>query len=350
MRNRYWRMRCYAPYFDSRLSWYPHAWVYKDLYGIPTDSSLVGEQPQWVLRDASGRPLYVRYDCNGTRCSQYAADVGDPEFRAHWIDQARALLARGYVGLFVDDVNMLISRVSDGAGRAVAPRDPRTGGPMSEPDWQRYVAEFVEQIRAAFPEAEIVHNALWFAGHDGEFVRRALEAADLQELERGVNDDGIIGGGGTYGFDTLLAHIDWLHQRGKGVVFDADARSANARRYALAVYLLVGSGRDGIGNDVGGRPDDWWPAYDITLGAPLGDRYRWHDVLRRDFEGGMVLVNEPEAPPVRVDLPRAYVDIDGARTTAIALGPADGAVLRNERAGAPLPPRVPPGQTFDPGR
>src|SRR5882724_2946634 len=89
MRRHYWRMRCYAPYFDTRLGWFPRAWVYKNLYGVPVDAPLVRE--------------------------------------------------------------------SDGAGRAVPPRDTRTGAAMAEPDWQRYVAEFTEQIRAAFPGREIVH-------------------------------------------------------------------------------------------------------------------------------------------------------------------------------------------------
>ena len=31
MRAHYWRMLTYAPYFDSRVAWFPDAWVYKDL-------------------------------------------------------------------------------------------------------------------------------------------------------------------------------------------------------------------------------------------------------------------------------------------------------------------------------
>ena len=46
------------------------------------------------------------------------------------------------------------------------PIDPRTGQAMTEADWRRYMAEFTEQIRAALPGKEIVHNAIWFAGHD----------------------------------------------------------------------------------------------------------------------------------------------------------------------------------------
>ena len=34
MRSKYWRMRAYAPYFDSRTPWFGGAWAYKDAMAI----------------------------------------------------------------------------------------------------------------------------------------------------------------------------------------------------------------------------------------------------------------------------------------------------------------------------
>src|SRR5262249_10289784 len=34
IRDHYWRLVAYAPYFDTRVVWSPGAWVYKDLYAI----------------------------------------------------------------------------------------------------------------------------------------------------------------------------------------------------------------------------------------------------------------------------------------------------------------------------
>src|ERR1043165_4930692 len=34
MNDKYWRMRAYSPYFDSRTSWYSRAWSYKDAMAI----------------------------------------------------------------------------------------------------------------------------------------------------------------------------------------------------------------------------------------------------------------------------------------------------------------------------
>jgi hypothetical protein len=339
MRSHYWRLRAYAPYFDSRLAWYADAWAYQDLYAIYRESEVAAQHPEWILRDAGGNKLYIPFGCSGGVCPQYAADFGNAEFRAWWIENAGTKLAQGYRGLFVDDVNMDL-RVGNGAGSFVAPRDPRTGAAMTEAAWRRYMAEFTEQIRAAFPGKEIVHNAIWYAGcgsapdscWSDPFIRRQLLAADYIELERGVNDLGIKGGGGRWGFETFLTRIDWLHGQGKGVIFDSNATDAEAREYGLASYLLVSNGNDAFGNEQGGTPEDWWNGYEVELGAPKGPRRPASGLLRRDFERGYVLVNQPGGDRRRVDLepgstgpagaPRSVVELDGGEGAIIVTGPA----------------------------
>jgi Hypothetical glycosyl hydrolase family 15 len=333
MNAKYWRMRAYAPYFDSRLSWFSDAWAYHDLYAIYVGQDLAREHPEWILKDSQGRRLYIPWGCSGGSCPQYAGDVGNPEFRAYWIAEAVATMAKGYRGLFVDDVNMEF-RVGNGQGDEVAPRDPRTGRTMTESDWRRYVAEFTEQIRAALPGKEIVHNAIWFSGHQDPYVRRELDAADYIELERGVNDGGIRGGVGRFGFETFMARVDYLHSRGKGVIFDSYVEGDAEREYGLASYFLVSSGRDGIGNDPGGTPGDWWRGYDVSLGAPRGPRYRWNGVFRRDFERGFALVNQPDEPTRRLDLGGRKSGPLGQARESVTLGPAEGAVLLGSPAAA----------------
>jgi hypothetical protein len=330
LRTRFWRMVTFAPYFNSRLSWFPDAWAYSDLYAIYAGSRLADSHPEWILRDAAGRRLYIPWGCSNGTCPQYAGDLGNPALRRYWIREARSTLAKGYRGLFIDDVNLL-RRVGDGEGREVAPVDPRTGQLMSTSTWRRYVAEFTEQIRESFPRAELVHNALWFAGHRDRFVRRQLAAADIINLERGVNDPGLRGGGGRYGFETLLSYIDQLQARGAGVILQDNVTALRRRRYALASYFLINSGRDAISNHSGSRPGQWWRGYSVSLGAPRGPRYRWRQVLRRDFQRGFVLVNPPDAPTVSLRLHRRPVDLAGRPRGAVTLGPAAGIVLRRSR-------------------
>jgi hypothetical protein len=346
MREHYARMLVFSPYFDARLSWHPNGWVYKDLYAIYVGSAVAAAHPEWILRDDRGRELYIPFDCSGGACPQFAGDVGNPAFRADWIDTAAATMAEGYVGLFVDDVNMLISRVSDGHANPVAPRDPRTGTTMTETDWRRYMAEFAEQIRAAFPAKEIVHNALWFVPTSDEYVQRQLEAADVITLERGFNDAGIANGRGTYGFETLLGVIDWLHERGRGVWLDSKVTSNTEREYGLAAYLLTTTGRDYIGNTPGAEWDDWWRGYDVDLGEPMGPRAH-AVVFQREFQDGRVLVNQPGFHPVTVHLGGRFLRVNGTPVISVTLGPGQGAVLR--RADPPATP-APPTCPVDGGR
>ncbi len=335
MREHYFRMVTYASYFGPRLVWYPNALVYKNAYAIYPGSELPVERPDWVLRDAEGNRLYIPYGCSGGTCPQYAADFGNSDFRRHWIEELRGTLAEGYLGVMVDDVNMLW-RVGDGNGDSVRPIDPRTGREMTLPDWRRYLAEFMEEIRAALPDTEIVHNAIWYAGPDDPFVQRQTRAADYIALERGATDTGIRGGGGRYGYETFLAFIDRVHAMGGSVVLaDDDSDTDTEWIYELATYLLVKSRDDMLTAD-GDRsrmnPDNFWDGYLIELGAPLGHRYKVGGLFRRDYECGLAVLNQPDQPTrtFTVDEPHLFVGGGGAPVSSVTLAEYRGAVLVRE--------------------
>jgi hypothetical protein len=326
MRDHFFRQKTYAPYFDERTGWYPNAWAYKDLYAIYRDSELERARSDWILRDGGGRKLFIPWGCEAGSCPQYAGDITNPAFRAHWIEEARRTLSHGYRGLFIDDVNLEF-RVSDGSGTERAPIDPGTGQPMTHGAWRHYVADFVEEIRRALPGVEIAHNPIWFAGHSDPDTARALLAADYIALERGVSDEGLTRGGGRFGFETLLDHVDWLHQNGKAVVWDAYTGTREGAEYNLATYFLTGDGRDGLRTDYRALPSDWWSGYEVFLGAPVGGRTRWNGLWRRDFARGYVLVNEPGAPTRTVHNPPEATDPEGVARPTVTLPAASGAVV-----------------------
>ena len=329
MRSHYARMQTYSPYFDSRLSWYPDAWVYQDSYAIRPDWPVFREHPEWVLRDARGRLLYIDWGCSGGSCPQYAADVGNPAFRAWWIARARDLVRIGYRGIFVDDVN-LDWRFSNGVGTADAV-DPRTGRAMTLEGWRGYFALFMEELRAALPAAEIAHNSIWYAGSpDDPLIRRQVDAADFINLERGASDPGLVGGGGRWGFETFLAFIDEVHRRGRAVVLMDFGTTLVQREYGLAAWFLISSGRDLMSSDqlAWTAPGHWWRGYALDLGRALGNRYAWKNLLRRDFECGIVLLNQPQAAGRRVDLGRTYLRMDGSAVRELSLPAATAAILQ----------------------
>ena len=284
MRAHYWRMRTYAPYFDSRLSWSSKAWVYQSAYGILPGSSVDTQHPEWILRDAAGNKLYIPDGCSSGKCTQYAGDIGNPAYRQWWIDQSRAKLAMGYAGIYVDDVN-LYRKVSNGLGQAVAPIDPRTGAVLTEPTWQRYLGDHMQGVRAAFPTAEIVHNAIWYAGdtHRRPAARPPRRQPDQPRARRQRRR--------RHGRDRQveLAVAAGLRRPSPG---RGPRGRLRRRRRPRPPAASTGSPRTSwsrravtaLGNNQGGTPTDWWTGYDVDLGTPLAGRYLWNGLIRRDFD------------------------------------------------------------------
>jgi Hypothetical glycosyl hydrolase family 15 len=330
MNHDFWRAEVFSPYFDNKTSWYPHGWMYKDLYALYTGSGYAKEHENWILRNASGAPMFIPWGCSNGSCPQYAADIGNPEYRHAWIAEVKASAERGYAGLWIDDVNLEF-RVGNGNGEEEAPIDPRTGRPMSETAWQEYVDVFLEEIRQAMPSLELLENSIWFAGGPERWknplVQRQIATADYINLERGVNDEGLTGGTGAWSLKTFLSFVDYVHSAGKGVILDGASNTPTGREYSLAAYYLISTGNDGLGNGAM-TPENWWPAYNEDLGTPAGPRHEWEGLLRRDYTDGIALVNEPDAPTRTVTLPAPMYDTEGAVVTSVTLGAADGAVLR----------------------
>jgi hypothetical protein len=332
LRRHFWRTVVFSPHFDDKTRWYPNGWVYDDAYQIYPGSTLALQHPDWILRDAAGSPLFIPYACANGTCAAYAADISNPAFRQHWISYAKIELGRGYRGVFVDDVNMEF-RVSNGHEQKIAPIDSATHGPMTYDAWRSYMAGFMEEIRAALPHVEIVHNALWFADSPTRtadpYIRREIQAAEYINLERGVNDPALTGGSGPRSLTSFLKYIDDVHALGKGVVLDGNATDRRGQEYALASYFLISNGHDAVSAH-GMTPSHWWSGLDVNLGEALGPRERWGGVLRRDFTRGTSLVNEPGSLNRLIRLPSPMRNMDGQIVESVLLGPASGVVLRRQ--------------------
>jgi Hypothetical glycosyl hydrolase family 15 len=335
LRAHMWRMIVWSPFFDNKTSWYPGGWMYDDAYAIYTGSQLAAQHPEWILRDASGNKLYIPFNCSGGTCPQYAGDISNPAFRRYWIEQARAQFAHGYRGLFVDDVN-LEERVGNAAEAQVTPVG--AAGAIAPAAWRAYMAEFMAEVRAALPGAEIVHNALWFANGDAgpsdPSIRRQIESANLVLLERGVNDSGLTGGIGPWSLNALFAYVDEVHSLGRAVVLDGSVSDPQGMQYNLASYFLISGGADAVSSQ-GQTPANWWHGFDVNLGEATDARHPWAGVLRRDFTGGVALVNPPGSPAQTVALPGNMHDLSGNAVSSVTLPAASGAVLTGTPSSTP---------------
>ncbi len=340
LRSNLWRMIVYSPYFDSRTNWYPNGWVYKDAYAVYPSGSIPSEHPEWIFKGPSGEKLWIPYQCAKGTCPEYAGNITNAGFRQHWIEEAKATLAKGYKGLFIDDVNMEFN-VSNGNGEHVSPVDPATGQPMTSTAWRQYMAQFLEQIRSALPKIEIIHNVVWFSDGPSRladpYIQREVKAANGVYLERGADDAGLTGGNGPWSLEAFLSFEEGVNALGSYVVEGDAANNQQEQQYDLASYFLINDGSDAI--DVGfSTPKQFWPGWKVELGEARESRRVWEGLMRRDFTGGIDLLNEPGAPTRTVRLPKRMENTQGEIVSSVTLPAASGAVLRYRKtAGKTLP-------------
>lgn len=377
MVKHYDRMQVYTPYFDQYTEWYSNGLVYKDLYAIyncadfkcdiqwpDVTEYIFKEHPEWILRDIDGEPLYLPFGCSRVKgsCPQFAADISNQEFRQFWIDDLNKRLGgtcgingKGYRGIMVDDVNLALDKsvVKMAEGLTVEivngqyqyyaytlksgnPINSKTGDPIKDGQWKKYVAEFVELIRSEFQACEIVHNSVWFHTKPGDpYLDRQVDAADYIGLERGVNDLGMKAGTHPLGIVSFLEFNDYLHERGRNMVhyIHIDERanavpSLKQLEYGLAGWLLVSDGNDLFGARKFNTPANWWHGFDTNLGQALGSRYKdFQGLFRRDFEHGIVLLNGPGTGSVTVTLPDTYYTLAGDPVDEVVLGSRVGKIL-----------------------
>ena len=282
---------------------------------------------------ASARPVYIPWGCDPDGCPQYAADIGNPEVRAYLLAEIERLVDLGYSGVLVDDVN-LTWRFSDVGGNDLRPVDPRTGEPMTLAAWRRYAADFTTEIRSQFRDLRIMHNAIWFADSptlDDADIDRQIGGADVIMLERGATDPGLVAGPGPFGFATFLRAIDRMHRLGTDVLLlDEAPTTTDDLWFNLATTLLVNEGGDLVATEAAEFIDPLrpWPGFATDLGDVLGPRREVAPgAWRRDFTGGLVLVNEPGRGPVTIDLTEPMRTIDGTVTTSVTLRGGAAAVL-----------------------
>lgn len=305
-------------------------------YGIPSHGcppSCEANGSAQFLRDAAGNPCFIPYPSGGPYVRN-AGDTGDLTFRENrktYILNTLAAYPGEFDGVLMDDVNLDdpdfpgISRVSCGdntpAGNNNSPIDPRTGLVMTGANWNKYMAEWMEDIRdePALIGKPIQHNSIWYiTPFTDQYLLRQIQAADMIHMEFGFVDSGLTSetGSAKFRWTRKMDFVDLVHANGALVVDRDEVANEEQQQYGLANYFMLNKGEDFYESTWESLPDDVWHAYGIKrLGLALGSRYLWNGVQRRDFTAGYVLVNPP-----------------GGATTVINLG-TFGSITLAERQG-----------------
>ena len=276
------------------------------------------------------------------------------------------------------------SAVSHGAGTRVAAHVSKSQWPNTwivnvDSPWSEYLADFMHERVMSTGLWDGIHYDSVFEGiswvNDGSIdldrdgvrddwreINERWSRGTVRLLERTRANEGdklIIGNGrtmfyGPYLNGKLIEHfadrLGWLEDMEnywrtlaeywspQAVVINRHSDSEmdyRSMRFGLASALL-GDGYYSF--DFGGKNHSqtwWYDEYDVELGMPLGGAYQVGGIWRRDFEGGIVLVN-PGSSAVEVDLGEAYRKIqgtqapainDGSLVTIVTIGSKDGLIL-----------------------
>ena len=333
MNSHYERMIVWRTYWDTRLDDYSDVLVYHNAYSIKVNGDeRATEHPDWILRTADGSPVYIPWGCD-PKCPQYAANTADPGFREDWFQRIQRDIDAGYRAFHIDDVNYAW-RLSNEFGDPSTPLDPQTGEELTLEAWQRAMTELLEEFRHRFPDVEIWHNAIWFADSpdfDNTLIDRQIAAADVVHLERGMNDRGLTLGSGQFGMETFMAYIDRVHAHGAHVaLLDQQATSEHEQNYNIAGALLVNDGGDLVSTEAWEyiAPAHLYDGFLVDLGHGQGPRRVVGTTIQREFQGGLVILNQPDAPTVVIELDHAWLDPNGRLVTSVELAPRRAIVLR----------------------
>ena len=220
----------------------------------------------------------------------YLMDVANPGYRAYWqAEVLRQLRANDNDGVFLDSLSVPNYL---GAG-SYQPGLPAVD-PAFEAAWARRIEGWLASLRTQpIGQYHLVPNVgYWtttrdttdYAAADGLMVEGFAIEADQSPF---AYEDWQLQ------MDRILAAV----ARGQAIIGQTYVTGDQERLFALGSYLLVKGNRAYLNIELGAGPE-WWPGYDIPIGAPVDSAARIADLYepvaglyRRDFDDGFVLVN-----------------------------------------------------------
>jgi hypothetical protein len=248
------------------------------------------QHPDWFLLDQSGNRIVDN--------SSVYMDPGNAEYRAFWLQRARALQEQyHWDGFFIDNLEASLSKISSkGIVTAKYPDDA---------SYQAAIEGFLKYLRQNYFEPRrqpVLANIISIK--DWNVWLRYLQYLDGAMIEAFTVDwstDYL----SPSEWESELDAVDKALSQGKTLILvsQAEQPDSNRQQFALASYLLITNGNAFFRYaDAGGyRKVLLYKNYSLNLGEPLGPRYQKGSSWRRDFTNGFVLVN-PETQRAEIKL------------------------------------------------
>jgi Hypothetical glycosyl hydrolase family 15 len=287
-------------------------------------------RPGWFLTDTSGKRIQF---CNYP--GVWLMDVGDPAYQQLWLDNVAAdAKARGFDGVFLDDVNQDSSYHLCGRTIAKYPAGSNFTAAMTS-----FMAKVGPALKS---KGLLVLPNIWIGNY---WQQGGLDLWDawVSYSSGGVLEHFTKWGGDSSGWltDDGGYHNDWSARQefqrrtqAAGKIFIgltyAPAADERSQRFARGSFLLDWNGGPSALAFEPTDPEQQDPyraTWTADLGAPLGARVKVGASWRRDFAGGVVVVN-PSTSQQTISLGGTYSLPGGTSVTSVTLKSADAAILR----------------------
>lgn len=327
----------------------------------PGDSKV---QDEWFFHwpTSGGRPVF---HCGW---GWYLADLNDSSWRTYWHNEViRQVQANDNDGVFMDSLSVPNYLGGDSFDPALPAVDQNF-----ERAWSIRIDQWLAWLKSQpLGNYYLIPNVgSWITTRDAT-TYSAADGMMLEGFALGGNQN-------PYPYDDWQLQMNRIlvsTHAGKAIIGQNYATGAQERMFTLGCYLLIKGNRSFLNIDQGLNPE-WWPEYDLPIGAPTqappntiadldpdGDK-----IYQRDFDNAIVLVN-PTRPGSSTGVTRT-ITLDhtyylaktsgggnvsssgvpsGAVTyqavTSMTLPPFSAAVLFSSLPGQSTSPGQPAGQT-----
>lgn len=284
----------------------------------------------WYAHDAKGMRIAI------PSFRSWVMEPSNPAWQKHVFDTCVSeRRAAGYDGCFLDNLG---SGVFVGGYSSGIPVVPGTSQPYTPAGWIGRTEKIAAAVRGEVEQVAVngVANGPRYFQSGKNLLGPASQGTMAEAFLRSSETPATI----FPGESAWKSHVEMLvhaEAEGRGILAttklwlpDMDAATQDRwHEFALATFLLGAGGRSKFSFSTsqtfdGVSSDHRWDR--APIGAPLGSYRKAGSVYRRDFSGGIVLVN-PGSKAVTVNVGEGYVDLRGARRATVKLSGSTGLVL-----------------------